>query len=55
MNYGELGRGEFGLNSAIRHSHWLGWMFVHPFLEPDDHRIAVAVLVLGLVAGRKAL
>ncbi len=48
MNYGELGRGEFGLNSAIRHSHWPGWPFLHPFLEPDDHRVAAGVLALGL-------
>ncbi len=47
MNYGELGRGEFGLNSAIRHSHWPGWPLIHPFFEPDDHRVAIAVLVLG--------
>lgn len=47
MNYGELGRGEFGLNSAIRHSHWPGWPLLHPFLEPDDHRVAAAVLILG--------
>lgn len=49
MNYGELGRGEFGLNSAIRHSHWPGWPAIHPFMEPDDHRIAIAVLVLAFV------
>lgn len=47
MDYGDLGRGEFGLNSAIRHSHWPGWPLMHPFLEPDDHRVALAVLVLG--------
>lgn len=48
MNYGEYGRGEFGLNSAIRHSHWPLWPFYHPFMEPDDHRVAAGILVLGL-------
>ena len=48
MNYGELGRNEFGLSSAIRHSHWPGWPLIHPFGEPDDHRVPLAVLALGL-------
>lgn len=48
MDYGELGRGVFGLNSAIRHSHWPLWPFIHPHMEPDDHRVQLAILVLAL-------
>ena len=48
MDYGDFGRGEFGLNAAIRHSHWPLWPLLHPRMEPDDHRLSLGFLALAL-------
>jgi hypothetical protein len=50
--YGDLGRGEFGLSMAINQSHWPLWPLLHTPNDPEDKRIALALLVL---AGGAAL
>ena len=49
MNYGVLGRGEFGLSMAIRGSHWPLWPLEYSSTaELADRRIAYGLLALAL-------
>ena len=44
------GRGEFGLAMGIKQSHWPLWPLFHTAADPDDKRIALIPLVLGVAA-----
>ncbi len=48
FDYGVYGRDQFGLNMAINQSLWPGFPLMGSTSPPDDHRIALALLVLGL-------
>lgn len=50
LDYGALSRGEFGLAMGIRQSHWPLWPLLHTLNDPDDKRIALIPLFLGLYA-----
>ena len=50
MDYGTLSRGEFGLAMGIKQSHWPLWPLFHISTDPDDKRIALVPLLLGLWA-----
>lgn len=49
--YGDLGRGEFGLSMAINQSHWPLWPLLHTANDPEDKRVALALLGLLTAAG----
>lgn len=46
--YGDLGRGEFGLSMAINQSHWPLWPLLHTTHDPEDKRVALALLALAM-------
>ncbi|CAN0461783.1 unnamed protein product, partial [Ectocarpus fasciculatus] len=46
--YGDLGRGEFGLSMAINQSHWPLWPLLHTPHDPEDKRVALALLALAM-------
>jgi len=48
--YGDLGRGEFGLSMAINQSHWPLWPLLHTLNDPEDKRVALALLALAAAA-----
>jgi hypothetical protein len=50
MNFGQLSRNEFGLAMGIKQSHWPLWPLLHTAADPDDKRIALIPLALGLYA-----
>ena len=50
MNYGKLDRGDFGLAMGIKQSHWPLWPLLHTAADPDDKRIALIPLIIGIVA-----
>ncbi len=50
MDYGSLGRGEFGLAMGIKQSHWPLWPLAHTAADPDDKRIALIPLFIGIAA-----
>lgn len=48
FDYGDYGRGSFTLNMAINQSLWPGWPLLGSTGPADDHRVALALLALGL-------
>lgn len=50
MDYGSLGRNDFGLAMGIKQSHWPLWPLAHIDADPDDKRIALVPLFLGIAA-----
>lgn len=48
FDYGDYGRGSFGLSMAINQSLWPGWPLSTSGSPTDDHRIALVLLLLGL-------
>ena len=50
MDYGSLGRDDFGLAMGIKQSHWPLWPLAHTAADPDDKRIALLPLILGIAA-----
>jgi len=54
MDYGSLGRDEFGLSMAISQSRWPWWPLSHATGEPDDTRLPIVLLVAALIGARSA-
>ena len=50
MDFGKLSRGEFGLAMGIKQSHWPLWPLFHVDADPDDKRIALVPLLIGIYA-----
>ncbi|MBM76185.1 MAG: hypothetical protein CMK59_12350 [Proteobacteria bacterium] len=50
LDYGSLSRGEFGLAMGIKQSHWPLWPLAHTLSDPDDKRIALVPLIIGIAA-----
>jgi len=48
MDYGGLSRNEFGLAMGIKQSHWPLWPFFHSINDPDDKRIALIPILIGI-------
>ena len=48
--YSALSRNEFGLAMGIKQSHWPLWPLLHTAADPDDKRIALIPLIIGVVA-----
>jgi hypothetical protein len=50
MDFGAISRGDFGLAMGIKQSHWPLWPLFHIDADPDDKRIALMPLLVGLYA-----